>query len=202
MSPIHEQSETDLYRTPDRGESHPEKDLPLGWIADRVEEPNEWEVQFVDSGGHLRFRRKVDREKYGLRPPGYPGVSVTAGWDYWSINGDTSRVIRDVWHDPDDAPEDVVESVEEAIEAVQNDLERIRLSQLLNNRVPESVVENLLDQFGDVEAVLEHESDTPVLESVSGVGPARREIIQTELWKYKMSNSDGDSTDCEVESHG
>lgn len=177
-----EPQETGTYRTPECGEDHSEKDLPLGWIADRVEVPENWEAEFVERGHTLRFRRRVDREKYGLKPPGYPGVGISSGRDYWSILGDSDHVIADVWHDPDDDPEDVVESVEDAISDVREDLERVRLSYLLDGCVPESVVENLIDRFGSAERVLEIQSDTPVLESTKGVGPARREKIQLQLW--------------------
>lgn len=186
------------YRTPDRGEDHMEKDLPLGWLADEVDEPDEWTVEFVDRGGHLRFRNKeIDREEYGVGPPGWPGVGITSGRDYWCIIGDTDRVIRDVWHDPDDDPDDVVASVEEAIEAVEKDLERARLSNLLEGAIPKTVVENLIDRFGSAERVLDVEADTPVLESVQGVGPARREKIQEKLMLVKMRRSD-DEPEVEV----
>lgn len=185
------EGESGTYRTPDRGEYHMEKDLPLGWIADEVDAPDEWSVEFVEGGACLRFRNKdIDREEYGVRPPGWPGVGITAGSDYWCILGDTGRVIRDVWHDPDDDPGDVVASVEEAIEAVETDLERARLSHLLDGAVPTKVVENLIDRFETAERVLEVETDTPVLESVEGVGPARRETIQNKLTLVKMRRSD------------
>lgn len=187
-------SEDEIYRTPERGEDHLDKDLPLGWIADRVDEPEDWSVEFVEHGRCLRFRAKVDREKYGVRPPGWPGVGITSGSDYWAIIGDTDHVLRDVWHDPDDEPSEVVESVEEAIEAVQQDLERTRLSKLLSGRMPRKTVESLIDRFGTVEGVLEIYDDTPALESVTGVGPARREIIQRELRRYKMREC-GDGPD-------
>lgn len=177
------------YRTPGRGEDHSEKDLPLGWIADQVDVPDEWDVEFIERGHTLRFRRRVDRGKYGLNPPGFPGVGITSGWDYWAITGDSDRVIRDVWHDPEDDPSDVIESVEEAISAVDDDLERVRLSNLLNGCVPESVVENLIDRFGTAERVMKVEADTPLLESVKGVGPARREQIQLKLWNVDRRNN-------------
>lgn len=171
-----------------------DKDLPLGWIADEVDHPSGWDVEFVDRGGHLRFRRKVDREKYGVKPPGWPGVGITSGRDYWCILGDTDRVIRDVWHDPNDAPDDVVASVREAIEAVEQDLERTRLSKLLGGVVPSTVVENLIDRFETVDRVLEVEADTPLLESVEGIAEKRREKIQRKLMRVKMGSSETETT--------
>jgi hypothetical protein len=184
-----EQQGNGTYRTPDRGEDHSDGSLPLGWIADRVDEPEDWTVQFVEDGTCLRFRRELDREHYGLSPPGYPGVGITSGSDYWVIIGDSDHVLRDVWHDPDDDPEDVVASVEEAIEAVQADIKRVRLTHLLSDRVPCPVVENLIERFGTAERVVEIEDDSPMLESVTGVGPARREIIQHELQMHKWSEN-------------
>jgi hypothetical protein len=173
-----------------------EKNLPLGWIADEVDAPDSWEAEFVERGACLRFRNKeIDREKFGVRPPGWPGVGITSGRDYWAIIGDSDRVIRDVWHDPDDEPSDVVGSVEEAIEAVEQDLERARLSTLLDGVVPSTVVENLIDRFETAERVLDIEADTPTLESVEGIGPARREAIQNRLMLVKMSDSGNAKSD-------
>lgn len=212
-----------VYRTPGRGEDHAESDLPLGWLADRVDAPDDWTVSFVDRGGHLRFRRELsdsERDEYGVPKPGHPGVGITATRDSLTVLADTDRVLQDltfvlnddsegserttdgrvrhaVWrHSTSDlgvVADDVVASVETAIETVQTDLERARLSNLLDGCVPESVVQNLIERFGTAERVLEIEADTPVLESVSGVGPKRRETIQDQLKRVKMRRSDGEA---------
>jgi hypothetical protein len=184
-------SHVETYRTPDRGEDHAGRDLPLGWLIDYVGVPEEWTATFVERGHSLRFRTEVDREKYGLNPPGYPGVMVNAGTDYWALTVDTDRVLLTEWFDADDDPADVVDNVEAGIEAVADDLERVRLSNLLGGAVPRSVVENLIDRFDTADRVLEIEDDTPLLESVHGIGSARREAIQNQLWSVHRRESTG-----------
>jgi len=179
----------DTYPKPNMGERVRKKDLPLGWAADNVDVPDSWTVDFYEGGDLLRFRREVDREEYGLKPPGYPGVGIVSGWDYWQITGDTDRVIRDAWRRPEEGyePQDVVDAVEEAIEAVSDDLERVRLSNWLDGCVPETVVENLIDRFRTAEKVAKIEEDTPLLESVDGIGLNRRRAIQERFAVLWMS---------------
>jgi hypothetical protein len=185
----HDEDVDRIYRTPERGEDHLDKDLPLGWLADSVSVPDGWDVDFIERGSCLRFRTRVDRDKYGLSGPGWPGVGITSGRDYWAIIGDSDRVLRDVWHDPDDEPSEVVKSVVEAIAAVESDLERVRLESVLDGVVPSHVVGNLIDRFGTAERVAEIEDDTPLLESVDGIGPERRKAVQQRYMLRKMGGS-------------
>ena len=169
------------YSKPDMGERVRETQLPLGWIADHVEMPDSWTVDFYESGRMLRFRREVPRDEYGLNPPGYPGVGICSGRDWWQITGDTDRVIRDVWRLPEEeshCPADVIEAVEEAIGAVEDDLERVKLSNWLDGCVPGGVIENLIKRFETAAKVARVEDDTSLLESVEGIGPKRRQAIQ------------------------
>jgi hypothetical protein len=184
--------EVEKFAKPDMGERVRERDQPLGWIADYVESPDDWSVEFVERGGCLRYRAKqIDRDKFGLKPPGWPGVGITSGRDYWHVGADSNKMLRDLWLDPrEDSLQALLTAVKSSIEVVQSDLERCRLSKLLDGAVPESVVENLINQFGTVEHVVEIENDTPVLESVDGVGPNRREAIQDRFMILKMSDKE------------
>jgi hypothetical protein len=184
-------TEVEKYAKPDMGERVRESDQPLGWITDYVDAPDDWSVEFVERGGCLRYRAtQIDRSKFDIRT-GWAGVGITSGNDYWHVGADSNKMLRDLWFDPrEDSLQALLTAVESSIEVVQNDLERCRLSKLLDGAVPESVVENLIGQFGTVERVAEIENDTPVLESVDGVGPNRREAIQDRFIILKMSDKE------------
>lgn len=173
-------------------EQEVERGLPIGWLKDRVNLPEDWVVDFVERGACLRFRNKVDRDEYGLHPPGWPGVGITSGRDYLTITADSDRVLHeyDLWYDPSDSAADVVDDVESAIEAVQRDLERCRLDNILDGCVPDSVMDNLIGRFGTAEKVIEATADTPRLRSVSGVGEAYQQRIQEKAMLWEMSNVD------------
>jgi hypothetical protein len=173
------------------GERVRESQLPLGWIVDHVEIPGSWTVDFYESGRLLRFRREISRDEYGVNPPGYPGVGICSGRDWWQITGDTDRVIRDVWGLPEEkghCPIDVIQAVEEAIGAVEDDLERVKLSNWLDECVPGYVVENLIERFETAAKVARVEDDTPLLESVEGVGAKRRQAIQQRFGLLRMDD--------------
>ena len=197
----------DCSRAIYRVEEETERGLPLGWIAETVDLPDDWEVTYRSGGinTELDIHRKVDRSEYAVNPPGWPGLSITSASDYWNIVGVSNHVLCDEWvmvdgEPTDEQAEQVVEYVESAISDVQEHLESLRLKAVLGDCVPRGIFKNVIERFGDSDRALEvmQKGESQALEATSGVGPKRRERLQRRARRYARTGT----PECEVERLG